>query len=459
MLHSYKSYLLLLESKRKDQLKAKYIDKLGMSEDIFKKLYTPNAEWLMKIYTNTPDEKKIQIVDKTSYDDFEDILLVYAEMFNNNKENLSIQQIGKIKNIDEMRVVLDEIRGFEDFETGEKDSEKWILYNDHEWCIFKAYEFEISELAENKKRSSNWCTTYDEGHYKTHLGPEGGLIYICNKIDETEDWALECSTEEIRAWNWEDDQKHSRQSFNDIIDDIWNEDDLPWKVLKDKLTEIEEDMPEIDWEGARERAREEIINWQYSRYNDLEVYSNYVWRHIDDDGFLDDMKDNEYERYRYDWKDEVNLDKFTTLLYDYFSKDGYNIEKVREKIKEYFIEQMKEYNESGMEDLTDEEKEEYEGYDTENVEIGDILQFIDDNYTDNDAPELIEHFGFEDDVVEELVDAYIGNFRDAEDYVENIYGNIHDSGAISYVDGYIKWSELADDIVEDMDEETLRNYM
>jgi len=454
MLHSYNSYLLLLENKRKDQLKAKFIDKLGMPQSIFDNLYSKNAEWLMKTYSNTPQEKINEIELETNYS-YDDLLLTYANMFDNNKENLSVKQIGKIKGVDQMKEILDEIRGFDGYETDYRDDDIWVLENGYEWFIFKAYDYDLSELANNKKRSSNWCTTYNEGHFKSYFGPEGGLLYMCNKLDSTEDMAFEFSTSEINAWDHNDNNKYTKYNLINLIEICWSPDELPFKVLKSNLKELEDDIPEVDWETAKENAREEIRNWEYSRYNDLEIYAGYVWNHVNDDSFLDDMKDDEYERYNYDWQYENDLlEKFKSLLYEYFSKDGYNREEGRKKIKQYFIDAMIKTNDENESVPGDEYY-----YDVEDPDYDQIERYIDDTYTDDDAKELIEQFGFQDALVEELVSDYIGNFSSAKDYVENMYGDAYSSEALGYVQGYINYSDLADDIVDDMEEETLRNYM
>jgi hypothetical protein len=217
------------------------------------------------------------------------------------------------------------------------------------------------------------------------------------------------------------------------------------------LEKLEDDAPSIDYDEARENAMDEIMNWQYSKYNELEMYYNYVWKHVDDDKFLDDMKDHEYERFSDDWKYESNLkEKLIELLeYDY---KNYNNE--REQIIKYFKEQMKEMNEeNGV------EPDDLYYYDIDNVDMDSIEKYINDNCSDDDAKELIETFGFEEKVIEDLVDDYMNNFSDAEDYIEQIFGNTRSSEAISYIQNYIEWRELAEDIVEDMDDEELRRYV
>ena len=156
MIYNYNNFNLLLESKRKDQLKNKYVTKLGMTEPVFDDLYNKNAEWLMKTYMSTTKEKKQEIEDTTSYS-LNALLLKYATMFDNNKDNLSIKNISDVDGVDSMNELLDEIREFDSAKDTFGD-DIWILKNDYEWFIFKAFTYEASQLANNKKREYNWCT-------------------------------------------------------------------------------------------------------------------------------------------------------------------------------------------------------------------------------------------------------------------------------------------------------------
>jgi hypothetical protein len=181
------------------------------------------------------------------------------------------------------------------------------------------------------------------------------------------------------------------------------------------------------------------------------MYHNYVWRHVDDESFLDDMKDGEYERFSEDWKYESDLlDKFIKLL----KNDYVKYENEREEIIKYFKEKMIEMNEESSL-----EPDDLYYNDVDNINFDSIQEYIENNCTNDDAKELIETFNFEEKIIEDLVDDYMDNFSDAEDYVGQMYGDTKSKEAISYVERYIKYQELAKDIVEDMDEEELRNYL
>ena len=449
MLYSYKKYLLILESKRERQLRTKYIDKLGMSEDIFNQFYSnKNAEWLLKIYSNIPDDKKQEINNKGGKSLVE-ILLKYAEMFDNNKDNVSVKRISDITSLDEMKQVLDQLRDFDGAEDKFDDDDIWVLLNSYEWFIFKPLSYEASELANNKLRDSNWCTTYGSAYFKEHLGPEGALIYVCNKFDKTKDVAIEFNDDLINAWDWTDSSTNY-STLSELIEDTWEENEEPYVVLMENLEKLEDDAPSIDYDEARENAMDEIMNWQYSKYNELDIYYNYVWKHVDDDEFLDAMKDYQYEIFNDDWEYESDLkEKLIELLeYDYKNYDN-----EREQIIKYFKEQMKEMNEENEVDPDD-----LYYYDIDNVDMDSIKKYINDNCSDDDAKELIETFGFEEKLIDTLVNDYMNNFSNAKDYVEQIYGHTT-SEAISYIQNYIKWRELAEDIVEDMDDEELRRYV
>jgi len=384
-------------------------------------------------------KREIQLRNNKGGLTYDDLLIQYVEMFDNNKSNLSINQISKIKSVDEMKVILNEVRDFNNAEDtfGE---DIWVLVNSYEWFIFKAYSYDASELANNTSRVSNWCTTYDEAHWKSYLGPDGALTYICNKLNEKLDVAIEASGDIVKVWDWEDNNTVSSDTYTEIIDDVWSEHEEPYNILSQNMKRLEDEIPVIDFDLARENASDEIMSWQYSKYNDLDAYNNYVWKHIDDDSFLSDVRDGEYERFNSDWEYEYNLlDFFIEVL-----RKNYT-----DEIEKIFIKIMKETNE-------DNEDEKFE---TENVDIDDVEYYIEETHTDEDIPELIREFNFEDDIVELCVDRLMDNYSDAEDYVDSIYGRIDSLDSINYIKEYIKWEELAKDIVEDMDDEQLRTYL
>jgi len=445
-MYSYNNYLLFLESKRELQLRKKYVDKLEMNEEIFNKFYSnKNAEWLLKIYSNISEEKKKEIDNKGGRT-LPEILLMYVEMFDNNKDNVSVNQISEIDSLDEMKQILDELRDFDGAENKYGD-DIWVLCNSYEWFTFKPLCYDASELANNKLRESNWCTTYDEKFWKTHLGPEGGLIYICNKLDKTKDVAIELNGEIKKTWNWKDyDTIYS--SLEELIKDTWQSFEEPYNILISNIKKLKNDIPTIDYDKARENAIDEIMNWEYYRYNDLVNYSTYVWRHIDDDRFLSDIKDNEYERYQDEWKYENNLiERFISILEK-------NYEVKEKEILKYFTKQIIIKNKKNVARPDDNEY-----YNVEDIDIDNIIEYINDNCTNKDAKNLINIFDFEDQIIEVLVDEYMNNFSDAEDYVNNMFGRTNTDEAISQIKNYIDYRDLAIDIVDDMDEEELRNYL
>jgi len=451
MLYSYQQYLILLESKREKQLRSKYIDKLGMDEETFEKFYSnKNAEWLLKTYSNIPEEKK-QEIDNKGGRTLPEILLKYAEMFDNNKDNLEIKQISKVKGLDQMKGLLDGLRDFDGAEENFGD-DIWVLSNSYEWFIFKAYSYEASELANNKLRDSNWCTTYDKGHWKSYLGPEGGLIYVCNKLDKTEDVALECK-KNVTAWDWKDNNTESAYSIDDIIEKVWDEHEEPYNILKQNLDKLVEDLPTIDWDKARENAEYEVRNTELGEIYDR--YGSYVvFKHVDDDKFLDDMKDGEYDRYYSDWKYEDNLlDMAINVLRAEFNQWT---DRNKQDFFKTFVDEMKEANEEN------ELKKGDQGYyDWESKDLEEVITFLEDTYTNKDGEEIIEKIGMSDEIIEKLVTDYMNNFSDAEDYISNMCGsNFYGRELSNYLSTYhVDMDALAKDICEDMDEEELRNYM
>ena len=234
MLYSYKNYISILESKRLDNLKSKYVDKLNVPQEIFDYWVKNNnntLEWLLKIYVNSENPDHI-------------LLSKMATEFMNNKDNLSINKITEIDSIGKMRKVLNELTDYDGYDKrfteGKGNSnDLWVLLNTDEWFIYKPYTYEASEEYGNRKeRESNWCTTYDKIYFTEHLGPQGGMLYIINKFDPTKDWALEIGESTISAWNYEDINKYNSSDIKEIVEKIWNKNEEPYKILMKYSDEI-----------------------------------------------------------------------------------------------------------------------------------------------------------------------------------------------------------------------------
>lgn len=452
MLYSYSNYLLLLEGKREIQLRAKYIDKLGIDEETFNKFYAnKNAEWLLKTYSTISQEKKDEINNKGGRT-LEDLLIKYAEMFDNNKDNFDIKQISKIHSIDEMREILDSLR---DFDNAEEDygDDIWVLDNSYEWFIFKAYTYEASELANNKLRESNWCTTYAENHFKDYLGPEGGLIYICNKLDKTKDIAIEKSTDKYNIWDWEDSNIKSDYSFEEVIKKTWSEHEEPYNILMKNISKLDEDFPNINWDQARENAKYEYENMSISEI--VDIYGTYtLFKYVDDDKFLDEIKDGEYERWYEDWKYESDLLEMTMVIL----KNDFNewTDDNKKTFFETFEDEMKEVNNDN-----ESSKGDSDYYDWENHDLYEYIRYIEDSYSDEEGEEIIKKIGLEHEIIEKCVDNYMNNFSGAEDYLTNIYGNNITGQEISYYISprLVDMDGLVEELVDEMDEEQLRYYI
>lgn len=441
-MYSYNKYLYILESKREKELKAKYVDKLGLDEKIFNKFYeNKNTEWLLKTYISIPKEKKEEINNKGGKT-LEELLLDYSNMFDNNKEKIH-EKINDIKSLDDMKEILDSLR---DFDSAKDlfDSNIWILDNSYEWFIFKPYSYEASELGNNKKRESNWCTTYDEEYFNKYLGPKGGLLYICNKLDKTKDIALEMNNENINAWNWKDNNIKSDSSLEYIINYIFEPDKEPYKILIKNINKLENDIPKINFDKLRENAKEQIMNMGIEELADL--YGSYIiFKYLDDDKILSEIRDSELDRFYSDWKYESDL---VDLVIEILKEDFHEW---TEKNKKEFFKFIKErIKEKGLENE----------YDYNDLDLYKSIKFLEKNYDDSDDEKLVEQLNLEYEVVEKLTDNYMNNFRDVQEYLESMYGNNIDGKELSYhISSYdIDMDGLSDDIVEDMSEEELMNY-
>jgi len=439
-MYSYLKYTFLLESKRIDNLKSKYVDGLNVPQEVFDYWFEHNnnaLEWLLKTYVKTENPDYILLSKMTNE-------------FMNNKKNLSVDKISEIEGIDNMRKVLNEIVDYDGYkdrftEGVGTDNELWVIANTYEYFIYKPYTYETSEEYGNKKgREKNWCTAYDEGYFTKHLGEYGGMLYVINKFDDTKDWALEMDENHITAWNYEDDSKYTRSDLKSLIGFVWKENEEPYKILMENIDKIESDIPSVDWDSARESAEYEMRNMNLPEISEM-YGNNIIFRHVNDERFLDDQKDDEIERFQYDWKYESNLDeKLTEILEKDFQEWTSENKKA---FFDYFIPKMQEYN----------EENESDDYDVTNPTLDGVLAYMNDNYSDYE--EIIRDLGLVDEIVELLADESMSNFDDAEDYFLNMYGRNLNSEELSQLDNYVDMEALAKDIVKDMDTEELKNYL
>jgi len=222
MLHSYNHYLLILESKRKDDLKKKYVNKMGMDNSVFDEIYSSklHSDWLLKTYSKIPKE---DIKNHNGDLSLQQILIKYVNIFTNNQETFDGININNINSIDEMRETINELRGFDDAEKKYGD-DIWVLVNTYEWFIYKPYSYEVSEIANTRTRETNWCTTYGNDHFTEYFGENGGLLYVINKLDSKKDIAFEMSQKssksEITTWDHEDDKIESYKKLEKAISSL-----------------------------------------------------------------------------------------------------------------------------------------------------------------------------------------------------------------------------------------------
>ncbi|NPV13026.1 MAG: hypothetical protein HPY57_14770 [Ignavibacteria bacterium] len=448
-MYSYFKYLILLESKRIDDLRNKYVDKLGLNPEIFDYFtnYKDILETILKIYINTPKDIIKNIETKGTK--YHELLVKMLKKYVNNRENIkSVEKITDIKDLEHLRFVLNDIVDYDDT-SGFDNSDLWILENSYEYFIYKPYTFDASEQYGNRKeRDNNWCTAYNEDHFKEHLGPDGGLLYIINKFNPEKDWAIEFDGKKLNAWNYKDENIFTANSLKSLIENIWEPTEEPYIVLMDNLEKLERDIPSIDWERARNNAIYEISNMDI--YDIISNWGSYeLFYYVDDKKFFEDIKESEYDRYYDDWKYESNLnDIVIKILRNDFDEWS---EKNKKHLFDYFIPKMKKAN----------EKNEYEYYDVIHTDIEDIISFIENTYDNKEMVYVIEDIGLEDEVIQYLVDEYVDNFKDVEDYIRYMYGNIDNLNRkeLNILSNYIDWNGLARDIVENMDEDELKYYI
>lgn len=269
------NYNSLLESRR-DDLKHKYVDKLGIDADIFDLFYsTQYTEWLLKVYLST-DKNEIKKIEEKGLE-FHEYLLDLIQIYDNNKNNLSVKQITDINNLDNLRKVVDEITEYDDASDIYRN-DIWVLENSYEWFIFKPYTFEVSQKYGNRKqRPANWCTTYNINDFENHDGNNGSLLYFINKLDYTQDIALEMHKGNIKVWNSGDDRTETGKSIMRVIP--FNDDSIPYQIVVKNLKRLEKEIPEFG-DTYVDDAFKNFIDIYYSDNSDnVQNFNLLNWLH------------------------------------------------------------------------------------------------------------------------------------------------------------------------------------
>lgn len=426
----------ILESKRIDDLEKKYVKKLGLKKEIFDYFsqYKDILEMSLKLYTSTPEDK-INKIEKYGTK-FHELLINMLKVFMNNKDNIkSVNSITEIKSIDHLREILNEVKPYDYYYKKYDDDEIWVLCNSYEYFIYKPYTFESSEeYGYNKNRDNNWCSTYSHEDFRRYLGERGGLLYIINKYDVSKCFAFSFS-KYITVWDYKDRNVYDTKDLISAINFISDEE--PAHVLIDNLEDLENDMPDIDYDHLREVARDYYLNVKITEL--VDILGDSIYNYVDDEKFLDDIKESEREYYSSEWKyEDLNY------YFHHFVDDNVSNNRV---IFDYFIDN---YNDEIRKMFELEEDEEIDDY--------IVKSFIDDCDTKYIKKAIID-LNLEDDFVEYLVDNKISYYHSAKDYFEEFYGsNKIDNYIINSIENYLDYEKIADDIVDSLGEEELLSF-
>lgn len=430
---SYKRFLLL-ETKRIENLKQKYVNKLKISDDIFDYFnkHKDILETLLKIYSNTPKEK-IEEIEKYGTK-FHELLVLMLKKYMNHKDKIhSVENITQIKDIDQLRKILNEVVNYDDYMSKYKENDIWVLDNSYEYFIFKPYVFEASEEYGYRKDRNNWCTTYDETAFKIHFGKYGGLLYVINKYDPKKDYAFEInSIEHVKIWDYNNKNIKIEQGIENSIKSIWKPNEEPYVVLMKIIDKLKNDIPEISLNDLKKKAENIILNMSFSEFiNNFGI--SIIFDYIDDKEFLNDVK--EEFKYNKSWTQNI-IYNFINFLYDNY------LENDNTYVYNYFLKIIKN---KGFE-INDND---------ENIKL--ITNFIKNNYDEEDIEKIIYDLNLLDSFVDYLFEN-VYYYNDAKDYIENNYGptyKIKTETLEELINKYVKWDELAAYIVRYMDDENL----
>lgn len=442
-MYKYVNYIVLFESKRIENLRNKYVGKLGLEPTVFDYFaeHKNLLEVALKIYFKTPKEKIKEIEQKGTK--FHKLLIDMLIKFMDNKDNIrSVKSIAEIKDLDHLNKILNELVDYDKYDKYGNDL--WVLLNSYEYFIYKPYTFLTSNMYGNRKeRENNWCTTYDEEYFSENLGEKGGLLYVINKLDPTKDFALNFKLDkQIYVWSYKNENIYINNNLEKLIKDLWDSYEEPYMVLMENLDKLLEDIPNIKYEELLDDAKYKLLNISVKDFVDIFGIDDLL-KYLDEDKYMEDLKNTMYNDYLIEWKYHITVDQFIEIIDDIYK------ERSSEIIK-YFTDKMKQKNE--------EKGEEY--YDTNDVYINDIEIFIYDNYTDDNIIDLIKDLSLEKEAAKYLTEINLP--YSPVDHIERYYGDIYsiDPNKLDvFISDYIDWKKIANDIPKNMTVEELYNFV
>jgi len=406
---NYVNYFLLLEKNRIEQLKDKYSDKVpnNIIEYFYEEDPTSNKayfEWLLKAYYNLDSVEKEQLEKLKA--PIQKTFINFIKKYNKIKPKLSGEQ-SDINNYRRILQLYNVLQVDKEYSYSKKEMEKLgevdILVNNYEWIIFTPYDYEVSEKYghNNVKEGKNWCTCYDNQYFKEHFGPDGGMTYIINKLDETKDIALKKSKDgNIEVWDYKNENVYNYyvDRPNDFVDYLKKhvEDN---EFLIDFFTNkpiTYEQLPGVDLDTLRER-------W-------FEMNKDFV--------------ENYYSNY--DYKEYVDWDSYEERLYNEML-EGDVLDEAINAMEDYIFKNI----DFGAEEL-DEKEIENMASSSQLIEVlrnhdiwEDFLQSWFDKHISGRSTTVIDYF-------ERLPDYEKSQYIDVDSYLEYISKDVDDEEIMSY---------------------------
>lgn len=344
------------------------------------------------------------------------ILELMIKKYDKNKKDLPIP-LNQIKTIKEFEKLLDFKRHLERLKTYYTSNEVKVWYDSLEWIVFQAFTYEVSQFANSRERDkdpigANWCTTYDESHFKNYYGEKGAILYCVNKLDYKEDIAFQLKPNDIdiHVWDWKDNNLHDCTKYT--MKDEFDENTEIYKVFEEKIEDEIEDI-EIDYDTLVKKVREWYFNlgpYEVLYINDLIDYLNRT-------DFVDKYINQEKEYYINDafidfcmsWTNQVIdylLQDYKVELFELFDVDDVGdlnvaIEQDVKKLSNFAEEKNLE-----KEIVDNVLSNHYQGYD-----VVDITSEIYGNVENMDVSEFEDYFGGYFDL-DEIFDKYVNSIID-----------------------------------------------
>jgi len=383
-------------------------------------------EWLCSRYSKLDKFPK----------DIEKTMIKMVKKYQSIKKNLNDNKIEQIKSVSDLGKIIDEYKSW-DVLKGFSDDAVKIHHDDYEWIIFTPYEEYVSEVYGDK----SWCTVYNaREHFSSHFGHKGALTYCVNKLNESENFAIEQTIVEngkrkCTVWDHKDHNILKDTFLVNVVEKLTNisyfhREKTP--LLMDVWSNIVDDMPYPEMTEAllkplfEKLIKDKGIIWcanQFGTYVIFDVIDESSSFHELRDFINNKLKDTIIKNPKKYIDDKVF---YWTIMDDFFKESNDIIESVP----------LEEHTEIEI---------------MSNIGVVKVIDLFPKNKLEN----LIEMyiirlygFGNIDDKIHVIYDI------DTRETLENVGNDL-----VKMMEDIMPWDSLADSLIYELSEEDLREII